>query len=74
VKKGVFETLTLGTGGVYLGRTSRSVRINYPDRSRNDGISRPWRKRQLASALVQRLCAETKPVFTLGRRSTTVVW
>ncbi len=29
-KKGVFETLTLGTGGVYLGGTSRLGRSNYP--------------------------------------------
>jgi hypothetical protein len=72
-EKGVFETLTQGTGGVYRGRTSRLDPTDHRDRTRKDGISRPWRK---SSWLAQRYddVAGDQGVFTVRRRSTTVGW
>ncbi len=59
-EKGVFETLTQGKGGVYLGGTSRSDPADHRARTRNDGLSRPGRIKLLATAAVRRRCGETE--------------
>ncbi|MFN9908002.1 MAG: hypothetical protein ACK56F_18035 [bacterium] len=45
---------------MYCGGTSRPDSTDHRDRTRNDGLSRPWRKKLLSTAAVRRHCGEIK--------------